>query len=48
MVSVLGDMARVELIASTLYHVDLGMYLRSNLSLPTRTILSIKIAVLFI
>jgi hypothetical protein len=43
MVSVLGDVARVELIASTLSHVDLGAYLRSNLSLPTHTILSIKI-----
>jgi hypothetical protein len=48
MVSVLGDVARVELIASTLYPVDLGVYLRSNLSLPTHTILCTKIKVLFI
>jgi hypothetical protein len=47
MVSVLGEVARVELIASTLSHVDLGSYLRSNLSLPTRITLTIKIAVLF-
>jgi hypothetical protein len=46
MVSVLGEVARVELIASMLSHVDLGAYLRSNLSLPTRIILAI--AVLFI
>jgi hypothetical protein len=42
-----GDVARVELIASTLSHVDLGvyLYLRSNLSHPTHIILAI--AVLF-
>jgi hypothetical protein len=46
MVSVLGDVARVELIASTLSHVDLGAYLRSNLSLPSH--ITLAIAVLFI